>query len=384
MTVKEQARSLHFHSFRFRHGRSVTLEPLMAAKTTVAIIGAGLIGPRHAQSVIECADAELIAFVDPNSQTDATARSFGVPCYRTIECLLALGRAPDAAIVCTPNHTHVDISEKVLHAGLHVLVEKPVSVDVSSGARLSEAVRATGKQLLVGHHRRFHPYVVATKKALESDAIGRPIALSGLWTLRKPDSYFAPPADWRSRAKGGGPVLINLIHDIDILQYLLGPITRVHAERSLSQRDHQVEEGAAIMLRFASGVVGTFVLSDATPSPHSFESGTGENPIIPSHGKDFYRIFGSKGTVSVGDMKLWKHAPGDEASWSNRLIETNVEVGSEVPFDEQIKHFVRVVQGLEAPRCSIADGLRAVMVTEAVKEALDTGLPVDIARASTW
>ena len=123
-------------------------------------------------------------------------------------------------------------------------------------------------------------------------------------------------------------------------------------------------------------------MSDATPSPHNFESGTGENPIIPRHGRDFYRIFGSEGTLSVGDMKLWRHAPGDEASWSNRLIEQNVKIGTEVPFDVQIEHIVKVVQGTETPRCSIDDGLRAVMVTEAVKESLKTSQPVDIGRAS--
>jgi len=202
----------------------------MAAKITIAIIGAGLIGPRHAQSVVDCADAVLTGFVDPNPQADAIVESFAVPCYRSVELLLASGNAPDAAIVCTPNHTHVDISEKLLHVGLHVLVEKPVSTDVRSGAMLSEAIKASGRQLLVGHHRRFNPYVVVTKKALTEGAIGQPIAVSVLWTLCKPEFYFEAPTEWRGRAEGGGPILINLVHDVDILQYLLGPITRVHAE----------------------------------------------------------------------------------------------------------------------------------------------------------
>lgn len=350
----------------------------MAAKTRIAIIGAGLIGPRHAQSVVDHADAELTAFVDPSPQAATIARSFAVPCYRTVDQLLASEQSPDAAIVCTPNHTHVDISEKLLREGVHVLVEKPVSIDVRSGERLAETVRVSDKQLLVGHHRRFNPYVVATKRALAEGAIGRPVAVSGLWTLCKPDSYFEPPAAWRASYEAGGPVLINLIHDVDILQYLLGPITRVHAEQAVSRRNHAAEEGAAILLRFASGAVGTFILSDATPSPHSFESGTGENPIIPHHGKDFYRILGSEGTLSIGDMKLWRHASGDEASWSNRLLEQDIEMGSEIPFDEQVKHFVQVVQGMERPRCSVEDGLRAVRITAAVKEALDTGQPVDV------
>ena len=131
------------------------------------------------------------------------------------------------------------------------------------------------------------------------------------------------------------------------------------------------------MLRFASGVVGTFLLSDATPSAHNFESGTGENPIIPKAGRDFYRIFGTEGTLSVGDMKVTRHSAG-EKSWTSKLQETDVKLGKEVPLDAQVEHFVRVVRGEEVPRCSGEDGLRAVVVCSAIKEAMASGTIVDI------
>ena len=147
--------------------------------------------------------------------------------------------------------------------------------------------------------------------------------------------------------------MINLIHEVDILQYLLGPITRVHAEQTLSQRKHEVEEGAAILLRFASGVVGTFLLCDATPSEHNFESATGENPIIPKAGVDCYRIFGTDGSLSVGDMRLNVNPVGLEKSWSNSLCESTLEVDEAIPFDEQVSHFVQVISGREEPRCCL-------------------------------
>jgi predicted dehydrogenase len=196
--------------------------------------------------------------------------------------------------------------------------------------------------------------------------------------LKKPSSYFDAPTDWRAKSGSGGPILINLIHEVDIFHYLLGPIVRVHAEKTLSQRDHDVEEGAAILLRFASGVVGTFILSDNVPSSHSFESGTGENPIIPRGGKDFYRIFGAEGTLSVGDMKLIRYGEGMEKRWENPLQVEDVAVGSEVPFDEQVANFVGVVRGSEVPRCSGEDGLKAIIVCDAITRAMDTGDPVDI------
>lgn len=289
---------------------------------------------------------------------------------------------PDAAIVCSPNSTHVSLSKTLLDAGIHVLVEKPVAIDAPSGQELVRHVRRSSKMALAGHHRRFNPYVVAAKKTLAANAIGRPIAISGIWALCKPASYYEAPTQWRASSQGGGPILINLVHEIDILHYLLGPIVRVYAEQTLSQRAYEAEEGAAITLKFESGVVGTFLLSDTTPSSHSFEAGTGENPIIPRTGRDFYRIFGSEGTLSVGDMKVERYRNGTEEGWKAEVVEEDVPVGKEIPFDEQVAHLVRVVRGEEQPRCSVEDGLRAVVVTEAVTRSMKTGLPVDITESS--
>lgn len=171
--------------------------------------------------------------------------------------------------------------------------------------------------------------------------------------------------------------MINLIHEIDILHYLLGPIMRVFAEKTISRRGFEVEEGAAIVLKFGSGVVGTFLLSDNVPSPHNFEAGTGENPMIPKVGKDVYRIFGTEGLISVPDMKWSRYNVIN--SWNEEIEETEVEVDmGKAPFELQVKHLVEVLAGREHPVCSGADGLRAVVVCEAVKEALDTGMPVEI------
>ncbi|KAF2165830.1 hypothetical protein M409DRAFT_24117 [Zasmidium cellare ATCC 36951] len=345
---------------------------------TIAVIGTGLIGPRHAQSVQSNPDARLLCVVDPRLEAKEVAEAFGVPLFESIKQMVAEGHRPDAAIVCTPNSTHVAVSLELFKEGIHVLVEKPISIDIASGKQLITAAEEAGRHLLVGHHRRFNPYVTATKNALLEGAVGRPIAVSGLWATYKPGSYFAPPTAWRAEASSGGPILINLIHEVDILQYLLGPISRVHAEKTLSQRGHPAEEGAAILLRFASGAVGTFILSDATPSNHFFESGTGENPKLPHSGEDFYRIFGSEGTLSVGDMKLQRYREGGQRTWERLLSVEDVEVGNEVPFDEQVKNLVGVIRGTQEPRCTGADGLRALVVCDAVKKAMETGQAVDI------
>lgn len=216
---------------------------------------------------------------------------------------------------------------------------------------------------------------MAAKKLIPS--LGRLVAVNGLWTLYKPAQYFDAPTEWR-RSDTAGPVLINLIHEIDILHHFFGPITRVYAEKTLSQRGFPAEEGAAITLRFANGMVGTFMLCDAVVSPHNFEAGTGENPTIPKVGEDFYRIFGSEGSLSVPDLTQWTYMAGKK-SWTKQLESRKFDVPAlKPPFELQIEHFVRVIRGEELPSCSGMEGLQAVVVSEAIKESMKTNLPVEI------
>lgn len=356
----------------------------------VAIVGAGLIGPRHAQSVISNPLTELIALVDPMPTGEATASSLKTNYYPSVASLLTSIHRPDAAIVCTPNHTHVPVAKELLTGGVHVLLEKPVSDNLETGRSLLEFANAPEHshiKLLIGHHRRFNPYVRATKSVLESGSLGRPIAINGLWTLFKPEAYFASPTDWRaSNERGGGVIPINLVHDVDLMHHLFGPIVRVTAERILPQRPsppHNADEGAALTLRFASGVVGTFLVCDATPSPHNFEAGTGENPLIPQSttgsDSDFYRIFGSEASLSVPDLTRWSYDASPEKSWNHPLTVDRIPLpDAKAPFDMQLAHFVDVINGNCQPSCSGEEGLRALIVCEAVQRAMRSGQPVDI------
>lgn len=355
----------------------------------LAIIGAGLIGPRHAQAALKNTDITLIALVDPSPASVQLAAEFKTRYYPSIDTLLEdASNKPDAALVCSPNSTHVAISQQLLSAGIHVLCEKPLSADITSGQSLiaHAAAQLGNLRLLTAHHRRFNPYVVAAKRILKSDisSVGTITAVSGLWTLYKPDPYFDPPTEWRRTA---GPVMINLIHDIDVLHYLLdSKVVRVAAFAAAKRRGFEAEEGGAILLHFANGIVATFVLSDALVSPHAFEMGTGENPMVPATGRDVYRIFGTDGTLSVPDLKRSFYAKGVEKSWSSQLTEVtermedwlSEEERRKVPFELQMAHLVKVLRGQEEPVCSGEDGLAAVRVAEAVRTALQTGGIVDV------
>ncbi|KAH9900247.1 quinate utilization oxidoreductase QutH [Xylariomycetidae sp. FL2044] len=386
----------------------------------IAIIGfSGVIGLRHTSHVLSSPSTTLAALIDPSPTATATARELSpdTPFFSSIASWLSSSSQPPsagnenhnethAAIICTPNRTHAPIALELIAnktaLGLSaILVEKPLSHDLESGREIVRRAQAEGVKVLVGHHRRFNPYVVATKRILEGgpgedvSPLGDITAFSGLWTAFKPDEYFADSGKWRlSREAGGGPVLINLVHEVDLLQYLLGPVVRVQGEKTISRRrrgdganaveegkgeeeEDGAEEGAALTLKFESGIVGTYVLSDCVVSPHSFEAGTGENPLLPrARGRegqevDVYRFFGTKGTLSVPDMTLWTYE--GERNWMNEMVAKKVAIDDDprVPFERQLDHLVRVVRGEEEPRCSGEDGLRALVVCDAVRRVLD-------------
>lgn len=349
----------------------------MAHPTKIAVIGVGLIGPRHAQTVIDDGDAVLSAIVDPMLGEDL-AKTLGVAHYHSVADLVTSTDKPDGAIICTPNHTHVAVGLELIRAGVHILVEKPISIDVETGQTLVREGEKAGVKILVGHHRRFNSYIIAAKEVISAGRLGDPVAINGLWTSYKPLDYFDPPTEWR-KGKTGGVILINLIHEVDLLHHLLGPIIKVYAEPMPSRRGFDAEEGAATTLRFRSGAVGTFLVSDNVPSPHNFEAGTGENPLIPQTSKDFYRVLGSDAVLSVPDLEIWSYKDSASKSWHSNMTKDSVRVEVETPFRLQLAHFVRVIRGQEEPSCSGAFGLAALAVCSALKESMETGQPVNIA-----
>ena len=179
---------------------------------------------------------------------------------------------PEGVIIATPNQLHEAHGFEALAAGLPAIVEKPVADTVAGGTRLVEAAEAAGVPLLVGHHRRYNPMIQKAKEIIESGRLGRVLTLHGEFWVLKPDDYF--DVTWR-REKGAGPVFLNLIHEIDLFRYLCGEVASVQAQETNIVRGNAVEDAAVILLRFASGVLGTVNVSDSVVAPWSCEMTTG-------------------------------------------------------------------------------------------------------------
>jgi predicted dehydrogenase len=359
----------------------------------IAVAGAGLIGVRHIEEVDGSAETELAAVVDPGPAGPVLAEKYGVARYRSLAELFARGR-PDGVILATPNRLHVEGGLECVAAGVPVLVEKPVGDTVAGATRLVGAGERAGVPVLTGHHRNYSPVMAKAAEVVASGALGPIVAVVGTALFAKPDEYFDVGGGWR-REPGGGPILLNLVHDVNNLQRLVGDILRVQATTANSTRGFPVEDTTAMVFTFAGGALGTFLLSDAAASPRSWEQTSQENPSYATYpDEDCYHIAGTRGSLSVPTMRLRVY-PG-APSWWEPFDSSTVELRGWKPAElaepagwdkaqrsdplaNQVAHFAAVIRGEAEPICSGRDGLRALLVVDAVVESARTGRPVDLA-----
>ncbi len=344
----------------------------MSKFVRIALAGAGLIGRRHAAAVRTCEAATLTCIIDPDPDAANFAAEHGVPCFRSLHDAIAAGGI-DAVILASPNRAHVDGALSCIAAGLPVLVEKPLADTVEGATAIAEAGEKAGVAVAVGHHRRHNPLVATAKEQIAQGALGRIVAVQGFAWLMKPDDYFN--VDWRRR-KGAGPVYLNLIPDIDLLQHLCGPIAGVQALESNAVRGAEVEDTAALLLHFASGALGTVTVSDTIPAPWSWELTARENPAYPATAQSCYTIGGTLASLSLPDLTLWQTSGA--RSWWSPVSATKLICNFADPLVRQVKQFCRVATGVEPPLVSARDGLAALKVIEAAKNAAATGSAIAV------
>ena len=337
-------------------------------RMNIAVLGTGLIGQRHAQIISGHSSIKLAALVDPSPNVTSLGDALSCSTVGDIETLLASETPVDGIVVATPNNTHLDLSLTCIEAGIPILVEKPLAVNSDEAKSIADASMVASVPVLVGHHRRYHNASQTTRELIQTGKLGQLVGGQVTWCLRKPDDYFDQGA-WRKTA-GGGPVWINLIHEIDLLRYFYGEVAEVTAMTSNKIRGAEIEDTAALVLRFESGALVNVLISDAAPSPWHFEGASGENPNLAFTGQDGMRIMGTQGALSFPSLTHWQHDNLDTGNWTDPINSTPINVdtgmGSEVALTRQIEHFCEVIAGKSAPLISANDGLRNIMVTEAI------------------
>lgn len=333
----------------------------------IAFVGAGAISRMHLRVIAESGTCETAAIADPMPAAEKEAAARGVPWYSDYVAMLDAVK-PDGVIVATPNQLHVPAALACVARGIAVLVEKPVADTLAAARKLVAAAAAAGVPVLIGHHRRHNPILRRAAEIVGGGMIGRVTAVTATWLNRKPDDYF--DVAWR-REPGGGPVLINAIHDIDVLRMLCGEIDTVQAATANGVRGLPVEDTAAAVIRFESGALGTLIVSDAVSSPSNWELTSRENPMYPVEDGHCFEITGTKGSLMVPSLELAWRAPCE--AWTHALMRRSMAVPLADPYVAQIRHFARVIRREEPPVLDAASGTRTLAATLAIHAAAKTG-----------
>lgn len=338
----------------------------------IGVVGAGAIGRRHVKYCVDENATTLIGIADPASDAVSLAREVGVPHYQSLENMLD-AQLVDGIIVAVPTPLHCKVALTAIRRGIPVLIEKPITEHPAEATELIETADSTGAKILVGHHRRHNPIVQQARDIVRTE-LGQLLAVNVLWAVLKPLSYFEP--QWR-RVAGSGPVLTNLVHDVDLLRFMCGEIINVAAAVRRSARKHEIEDTVAVLLHFESGALGTITGSDASPSPWSWDANSGENPDFPVSRENSYRFLGSDGSLEFPDLHLWKYRVDGEAGWTRPISREGRVVMPADAYRRQLRHFCHVIDGQEKPLVSAQDARRSLQVTTAILRSAATGQTID-------
>jgi predicted dehydrogenase len=318
----------------------------MSAKMRVGLIGAGGIAQTYVQALAQSATAELVGVADVRSAAaQALAERMGCPAFASHEEMLDQTRC-EGAIVCTPPVTHPEIAGALLDRGVHVLCEKPLAVGPDEARVMVEAAERSDAQLTMASKFRYARDVVEAKSIVASGLIGDVVLFENAFTSR-----VEMKNRWNSdpTISGGGVLVDNGTHSVDILRYFLGPLVEIQVVEGRRIQDIPVEDTVRVFVRSASGVMGSIDLSWSL------------NKELPN----YISVYGSAGTLHVG-WKESKYRRASDAEWTvfgNGYDKVQA-------FQSQIDNFVRSIRGLEAPLITLADALASVEVIDAAYDAM--------------
>jgi UDP-N-acetyl-2-amino-2-deoxyglucuronate dehydrogenase len=262
----------------------------MMEKLKFAIVGCGKIADRHAEQISHL--AKLIAVCDiVNSSAENLGRKYGANVYNDYERMLSEEKEIDVISVCTPNGLHSQHSIKAFREGFHVLCEKPMAISVfDCGEMIKEAEKAN-KRLFVVKQNRYNPPVMALKKALDENRLGKLLSVQLNCFWNRNTEYYSQ-SDWKGTLKlDGGILYTQFSHFIDLLYWMLGDVKYCHAyTRNLNHINQiEFEDCGVAILEFFNGVIGTI------------------NFTINSFNKNMegsLTIFGEDGTIKIGGQYL--------------------------------------------------------------------------------
>ncbi|PRB41672.1 oxidoreductase [Arthrobacter sp. MYb23] len=349
----------------------------------VGIAGCGAISRNHLEAFRALDNVQIVGVCDVDAErARATAEAWGIPnAVTSVEELLTLGL--DIVSVCTPHPTHEEVVLQAAAAGVNVLCEKPIATQLESAERMVAACEKTGVQLGVLFQRRFWPASQKIRTAIDDGTLGKAIMAQCSVMLHRAPDYYNRDA-WRGtwESDGGGVLMSQAVHQIDLLQWYLGDVAEVYGQvNTYRHGDYiEVEDSATAVITFTSGAMATLQASTAV-SPNlgiqlriTGETGASASLTEFPEGSD-----GRLDLWAVGERIVVEpvHPEGVEPN-----VDLSVINGQLIPFHKlQVQDFVQALENGTDPAITGKDALKSLRILLAVYESSRTGQPVRFAPA---
>ncbi len=333
----------------------------MSDKIKFGIIGCGRIAQRHAEHISK--KGELVAVCDVvKEKADKLGSVHHARVYYSLEDLLQTEKQLDVVSICSPNGLHAEHAIKSLKAGIHVLCEKPMAINVYDCGEMIKAAEKTNKRLFAIKQNRFNPPVEAVKKALDEDRLGKiySVQLSCFWN-RNPDYY---QNSWKGTLKlDGGTLYTQFSHFVDLLYWMVGDVKNVQA--MMANYAHQgiieFEDTGVVILEFHNGAIGTI-----NYTVNSFQKNM-EGSLT---------IFGEKGTVKIGGQYLneleYQNIDGykiENLPEGNKANNYGNYQGSMSNHDKVYDNLIEVLKNGASISTNSFEGLKTVEIIEKIYKA---------------
>jgi len=339
----------------------------MSGKIRFAIVGAGVISPFHAKAIAANDKAELVAIADVvEEKARKLANDFSVKDVYTDYQEMLKRDDIDVINVCTPSGLHAEVTIAAAEAGKHVFCEKPLDITLEKMEKMIRTTRERGVKLGVVYQRRTLPAAIAARDAVRSGKLGKLVLGDAYLKYYRSQEYYNS-AGWRGtwELDGGGALMNQGVHGIDLIQWMVGDVESVFAHAAPLVRDIPVEDTAVAVLKYKNGAFGVI---------------QGTTSVYPGMESRF-EIHGEKGTIIFGDsgIKQWKFIDSDEkapdvqGTLAASSSATNISAsGHAILIDDMI----RAIQENRDPMVTGEEASKAVKVILAIYESARTGKEV--------
>jgi predicted dehydrogenase len=342
------------------------------------IIGAGTIAPTHCKAIQQIANARLVSVCDQDpARASALAMRFGIRHHASDVAELLAREDVDVVNILTWSGMHAELGMQAARAGKHVICTKPLDVRLGQIDRLIQACRAHGVRLGVTHQFRGYPSYQRTKKAIEEGRLGRLFLGNAFLKWWRSQEYY-DSADWRGTwaLDGGGALMNQGIHYVDMLQWLMGPVSRLRGFIATQNHQIEVEDCASVTLEFANGALGCLQASTCTYAG------------LPAR----VEIHGERGNILLEDDRilLW-NVEGEEAFRGAGMTNTGSSADPGSGLDQAVQAHVAQISDLLAaigedrdPVLNGEEGRKAVEIIVATYRSAMSGDTIDLPLRSEW